>query len=269
MPISAKLASSALQWARKSNRQTVNFDFIAEIRSAQSKRVAGALRDTVTVRLGDQRFQQVQQNALVYQGGMILPPGDYHLKFLARENETGRIGTFEEDLKLPAASPGRLQLSSVVLSAQVVEIQKNSEVQTKGLAPDAKLKQTPLDVAGQRIIPSVTRVFTNNQMLYIFFQAYVPEKTDPNQLRAGLELFRNGARINQTPLLAPTEVDDKARIASFRMNLPLAEVATGTYTIEAVVIEAGGTQAAFGRNYFALRPPTPAPTPTATPAPGN
>ena len=98
----------------------------------------------------------------------------------------------EDEIKLPAKTPDRLQLSSVVLSSQVMELQKNSEVQTKGFAPDAKLKVTPLDVAGQRIIPSVTRVFTAQQMLYIFFQAYVPEKTDPNNLRAGLEFFRGG-----------------------------------------------------------------------------
>ncbi len=267
VPISAKLASSALQWAEKSNRRQVEFDFAAEVRDARSNRVAGALRDTVTIRLDTERFQQVQQNALVYQGGIILAPGDYKLKFLARENETGRIGTFEDEIKLPAKTPDRLQLSSVVLSSQVMELQKNSEVQTKGFAPDAKLKVTPLDVAGQRIIPSVTRVFTSQQMLYIFFQAYVPEKTDPNNLRAGLEFFRGGAHVNQTPMVAPTQVDEKTRTASFRISLPLADVAAGRYTVEAVVVEAGGAQAAFGRNYFALRPPPAAPAPPAAPTP--
>jgi hypothetical protein len=104
-------------------------------------------------------------------------------------------------------------------------------------------------------------------MLYIFFQAYVPDKTDPNSLRAGLEFFRNGARINQTPMVAPAQVDEKTRTVSFRISLPLADVAAGRYTVEAVVVEAGGAQAAFGRNYFALRPPTPAApaSPAATP----
>ncbi len=270
VPISAKLASSALQWAQKSNRRQVEFDFAAEVRDAKSNKVVGALRDTITVRLDTERFEQVQQNALLYQGGIILAPGDYKLKFLARENETGRIGTFEDELKLPAKSPDRLQLSSVVLSSQLVELKKNSEVQTKGFAPDAKMKETPLDVAGQRIIPSVTRVFTSQQMLYIFFQAYVPEKTDPDTLRAGLEFFRNGTRVNQTPMVAPAQVDDvdqKTRSASFRISVPLADVAAGRYTVEAVVVEAGGAQAAFGRNYFALRPPTPAGVPGTPPAP--
>jgi len=272
VPISAKLASSALQWAQKSGRRQVEFDFAAEVHDSQSGRVAGALRDTITVRLDNERYEELQQNALVYQGGIILPPGNYKLKFLARENESGRIGTFEDALKLPAAQPDRLQLSSVVLSSQLVEVQKNSEVQTKAFAPNAKIKELPLDVGGERIIPSVTRVFTNQQMLYIFFQAYVPEKVDLNQLRAGLEFFRNGARISQTPMVAPAQVDDKTRTASFRISLPLNTIAAGRYTVQAVVVEAGGAQAAFGRNYFAVRPPivpsTPA-TPAASGSSGN
>ena len=272
VPISAKVAASALQWAQKSGRRQVEFDFAAEIRDTQSNRIAGALRDTITVRLDSERYEELQQNALVYQGGIILPPGNYKLKFLARENESGRIGTFEDDLKLPAVQTDRMQLSSVVLSSQLVEAQKTSEVQTKGFAPDAKLKESPLDVAGERIIPSVTRVFTNQQMLYIFFQAYVPEKDDPNQLRAGLEFFRNGARLSQTPMVAPAQVDDKTRTASFRISLPLKEIMTGRYTVEAVVVQAGGAQAAFGRNYFALRPnagPAAPPAPTASGPGGN
>src|ERR1700730_7671283 len=265
VPISAKLASSALQWAQKSGRRQVEFDFAAEVRDSQSGRIAGALRDTITVRLDAGRYEELQQNALVYQGGIILPPGNYKLKFLARENESGRIGTFEDDLKLPAVQPDRMQLSSVVLSSQLVEVQKSSEVQIKGFAPDAKLKVLPLDVGGERIIPSVTRVFTNQQMLYIFFQAYVPEKVDLNQLRAGLEFFRNGARISQTPIVAPAQVDDNTRTASFRISLPLSTVAIGRYTVQAVVVEAGGGHGAFGRQYFALRPPV-APSGPATPA---
>jgi VWFA-related protein len=265
VPISAKLASSALQWAQKSGRRQAEFDFAAEVRDSQSGRIAGALRDTITVRLDTERYEELQQNALVYQGGIILPPGNYKLKFLARENESGRIATFEDELRLPAVQADRMQLSSVVLSSQLVEVQKSSEVQTKGFAPNAKLKELPLDVAGERIIPSVTRVFTNQQMLYIFFQAYVPEKVDLNQLRAGLEFFRNGARISQTFIVAPAQVDEKTRTASFRLSLPLNAVAIGRYTVQAVVVEAGGSQAAFGRNYFALRPPV-APSAPATPA---
>jgi VWFA-related protein len=268
VPISAKLASSALQWAQKNDRREVQFDFIAEIRQAQSNRVVGALRDTITVRFDTERFQQIQQNALVYQGGMILPPGAYRLKFLARENESGRIGTFEDDMILPAATPNRIQLSSLVLSSQIVAVQKTSEVQTKAFARDVKLKESPLEVAGERVIPSVTRVFTSQQTLYILFQAYAPEKSDLGRLRAGLTFFRDGRHVNQTPLIEPAQVNEANHTASFRVSVPLSAVGSGRYTVQAVVVEAGGEQAGFGRGYFALRAAAAGPAPAASPS-GN
>jgi VWFA-related protein len=261
VPISAKLASSALQWAQKNDRREVQFDFVAEIRQAQSGRLVGSLRDTITVHLDTERFQQIQQNALVYQGGIILSPGAYKLKFLARENESGRIGTFEDDLTLPAAAPSRIQLSSLVLSSQLVAVQKTSEVQTKAFARDVRLKESPLEVAGERVIPSVTRVFTNQQTLYILFQAYAPEKSDLGRLRAGLTFFRDGRHINQTPLVEPAQVNEANHTASFRISVPLATVGSGRYTVQAIVVEAGGEQAGFGRGYFALRATTAAPVP--------
>jgi len=266
VPIAAKLASSALQWAQKRGRREAEFEFAAEVREETSGRVASALRDTIKVRLGTERFQQVQQRALVYQGGFVLGPGRYRLKFLARENETGRIGTFEQELVLPPPQPERLELSSVLLSSQLEAVRKNSEVEKKALAADAKLKASPLEVEGERIIPSVTRVFTTQQKLYVFFQAYLTASSDGSRVRAGLVFFRNGERANETPLIAPAEVDAKTRTAAFRISLPLERLTPGRYTVQAVVVEAGGEQAAFARAYFALRrpPATPGANPPAS-----
>jgi len=267
VPIAAKLASSALQWAQKRGRREAEFEFAAEVREETSGRVVSALRDTIKVRLGTERFQQVQQRALVYQGGFVLGPGRYRLKFLARENETGRIGTFEQELLLPPPQPERLELSSVLLSSQLEAVRKNSEVEKKALAADAKLKASPLEVEGERIIPSVTRVFTTQQILYVFFQAYLTASSNGSRVRAGLVFFRNGERANETPLVAPSEVDAKTRTAAFRISLPLERLTPGRYTVQAVVVEAGGEQAAFARAYFALRQ-SPA-TPGANPPPSS
>jgi VWFA-related protein len=254
VPISAKLAPSALQWAQKRGSRETAFDFAAEVRDAKSNRVVGALRDTITVKIGAEHFQDFQQRALVYQGGIILSPGEYKLKFLARENESGRIGTFEQKISLPPPQFDRLQISSLLLSSQVEAVQNTAQIKTQALAKDAKLKSSPLDVGGERIIPSVTRVFTGEQTLYVFFQAYAPQKSDASSLRAGLVFFRDGIRLSDTPMVAPTEYDEKSRTASFRLSLPLAGLAAGRYTVQGVVVEAGTTFAAFARNYFALRP---------------
>ena len=270
VPISAKLAPSALQWAQKRGSRETAFDFAAEVRDAKSNRVVGALRDTITVKIGTEHFQDIQQHALVYQGGMILAPGEHKLKFLARENESGRIGTFEQKISLAPPQLDRLQVSSLLLSSQVEAVQQNTaQIKTQALGQDAKMKSSPLDVGGERIIPSVTRVFTGEQTLYVFFQAYAPQKADANSLRAGLVFFRNGQRLSDTPMVAATEYDEKSRTASFRLSLPLAELGAGRYTVQAVVVDAGTSYSAFARNYFALRP-TAKPAASATiPAPPN
>ncbi len=273
VPISAKLSSSALEWAQKRGLHTAEFDFAAEVKGVPSGQTVAALRDTITVHLDEQQYQQVTRSNLVYQGGVVLAPGTYRLKFVARENESGKMGTFEDQLVVPQRQSTRMMLSSVLLSSQIVPVEKTDAVQDKTLGLRAKLTSTPLEMDGTKIIPSVTRYFTQPQTLYVFFQAYYPEKGgnesafDANTLRAGLVFFRGGVQINSTPLLAPTALDAKTHTASFRISLPLAKLPTGRYTVQAVVIAAGTQQSAFGRAYLALAQAEPTPNPATAPAP--
>ena len=271
VPIAAKISASALDWAEKHGRKEAAFDFAAQVRVYPNGKSVAELQDTIQVNLDPARFQQINQSSLVYQGGVVLSPGKYHLKFLVRENESGRIGTFEQDLLVAPVQPDRIMLSSVLLSSQLVPVEKSTEVQTKAQGVRAKLTSTPLEMAGEKIVPSVTRFFTQGQTLYVFFQAYYPEKSDktdkfdPTTLRAALIFFRNGIQVNATPLLTPAQVDPKSRTATYRISLPLAKLPAGRYTAQAVVIGAGTQHSAFGRAYLAIeRPPA---TPSSTPAP--
>ncbi|MGD0427208.1 MAG: VWA domain-containing protein [Candidatus Acidiferrales bacterium] len=269
VPIAAKIASSALDWAQKHNKQHAEFDFAVEVRAVPGAQIVAQLRDTITVNLDAEHFEQVRHSNLLYQGGMVLAPGNYRLKFVARENESGKIGTFEQNLMVPAAQPEKVTLSSVLLSSQLVPIEKSSEVATKGQGVRAKITSSPLDMEGQRIIPSVTNYFTQGQTLYVFLQAYYPEKAekngafDPNSLRAGLVFLRNGIQMNATPLIAPAQVDKKTHTVSFRISLPLQKLPTGRYTVQVVAVAPGTQHSAFGRAYLALQQ-TPA---AATPSP--
>src|SRR5580658_7498748 len=268
VPIAAKIASSALDWAQKHNKQHAEFDFAVEVRAVPSRQIVAQLRDTITVNLDAEHFEQVRHSNLLYQGGVVLAPGNYRLKFVARENESGKIGTFEQNLVVPAAQPEKVTLSSVVLSSQLVPIEKSSEVATKGQGVRAKLTSSPLDIEGQRIIPSVTNYFTQGQTLYVFLQAYYPEKAnksetfDPNSLRAGLIFLRNGIQMNATPLIPPAQVDPKTHTVSFRISLPLQKLPTGRYTVQVIAVAPGTQHSAFGRAYLALQQ-----NPAATTAP--
>src|SRR5580698_5670730 len=274
--IAAKISASALDWAEKHGNRQAEFDFAVQVRAVPSGQTVAELHDTTQVKLDAERFQEINKKNLLYQGGVLLAPGNYRLKFVARENESGKIGTFEQNLTIPAAQTGKMTLSSVVLSSQLVPVQKSGEVQTKTQGLHGKTTSSPLDMNGQTIIPSVTRLFTQNQTLYVFFQVYYPEKDekkeaiDGNSLRAGLIFFRNGLQINATPLLAPSEVDAKKSVASFRISLPLTKLQGGRYTLQTIVIAPGTQHSAFSRMYMALLSPpaTPAAVPPA-PAAGE
>jgi VWFA-related protein len=279
VPVAAKISSSALDWAQKHGKRQAEFDFAVDVRAVPSGKIIAQLRDTTDVNLDPDKFQEISQKNLLYQGGVVLAPGNYKLKFVARENESGKIGTFEENLIVPSAPAGKMMLSSVLLSSQIVTTPKTAEVQVKGQGSRAKLASSPLELNGQTIIPSVTRFFSPGQTLYVFFQAYAPptnEKSstpvDLNSLRAGLIFFRNGLQVNATPLLAPTGIDEATHTASFRISLPLAKLPTGRYAVQAITIAPGTQHSAFARAYLALQspqlppPPSPTPDPAAPPA---
>jgi VWFA-related protein len=267
VPIAAKLGTSELQWAVKRGRRQTTFDFAAEVRDTASNRLMAALRDTVTVALDKDRFRQLQQHPFLYQGGVVLGPGKYRLRFVARENETGRIGMFEKNLDLPSPQRDQLETSSLLLSSQLEPVREDAAIQKRTLGAGARLKSMPTEIAGERLVPSVTRVFSTQQNLYVLFQAYSSHSTDLAKLRAGLVFFRNGQWFSETPLVEAAELDAKQHTASFRISVPLTKFSSGDYSVQAVVVEEGTDQVQFAQNSFLIREPAAGQALAASPVP--
>ena len=51
-----------------------------------------------TVKLAVQPSQEVKRKTVQYETGFTLPPGQYRLKVVLRENQSGAIGSYERDL---------------------------------------------------------------------------------------------------------------------------------------------------------------------------
>jgi VWFA-related protein len=164
--LAAKIPGSAVKVLQKSDRHETGFDFVWRFTNAAGA-VVGVLRDTLPVKVSGQSYTQLLASNFLYEGHLQLAPGKYHLKVLVRENETGKMGTFEAQLELPSPLDQGLALSSVVLS---------NELQTPGAAgPGRKSRidaDNPLEVAGRDVLPSVTRVFRTNQTLTVLLESY-------------------------------------------------------------------------------------------------
>ena len=76
----------------------------------------------------------LSKRTLAYDTGFTLAPGTYTLKFLTRENETGKMGTFETKFVVPDLTTQMkyLPISSVVLSNQRQDLSSGARHRREG-----------------------------------------------------------------------------------------------------------------------------------------
>ncbi len=226
---------------------------IGNIKDAQG-RVLQRVRDTV--KLAINQAQQVTRKNIQYATGFTLPPGVYHLKFVVRENETGKLGSFETDVRVPDLAKAPLKMSSVVLASQRV-------------TPTGKGADNPLVYAGEQYIPNLPHVFTRDQQLYFFYEVYDPAKypkaapgdTAPAAKQAGamrvttsIELLRGSVKVFASPLVDASAVNLPGRNAiAFAFAVPLGSLADGAYTCQVNVVDDAGGTFAFPRTALVVR----------------
>ena len=164
----------------------------------------GTVRDEITVKLKGENVGQLSKRNLAYDTGFTLAPGTYTLKFLARENETGKMGTFETKFVVPdlTADQKYLPISSVVLSYQREKLDAAVATAEK----DKKLiAANPLVQDDQKLVPSVTRVFRKDQNMYVYLEAYQPGAEKTQMMVATVSFYRGKVKAFET---APLQITD-------------------------------------------------------------
>jgi hypothetical protein len=91
----------------------------------EAKRPIGHARETVKLNL-DPSLKARQKN-IQYTTSFNLPPGKYRLKFVVRENQTGRMGSFEAEIALPEMKKAPLKMSSIRAGLSRAPAQQEAE----------------------------------------------------------------------------------------------------------------------------------------------
>jgi len=255
IPISVKLPGSSIGYSKKGTNQTNSLDFIGQVRDSNG-RLVGGVRDQITVKLNEANAAQIDRRYMQYDSGLTLASGNYSLTFLAREGLTGKMGTFETKFAVPDLNSGKaLRVSSVILSSQ-----REAVSAAVGAADNNKklLTNHPLIQDGQKVVPSITRVFRKDQTLYVYFEVYDPS-IDPEQktsnVYAAIELLQ-GARKAFTS--RPVRVDklstSRPSVATFSFEIPLNRLQPGEYISQVDVIDQLGQKFAFPRSSLVVLP---------------
>jgi VWFA-related protein len=277
LAVSLVVPGSQIPFVTEKEKDSATIDIIGEVREG-GKFPVGHLRDTV--KLAVESTQQVRRKNVQYNTGFVLAPGSYHLKFVIRENQTGRIGSFETDVQIPDLRKSPLKMSSVVLSS------------LRAPVTNKKSGANPLVRDQMELVPNITHVFAPDQHLFLQYEVYdaakgknpAPAATpSPNGDQKGgqngtgkdaptvkapkdsirvftsIEFLQGSTKIYESKPVVAHEVtapDRKAVI--FQMDLPLQLLKPGLYLCQVNVIDDVAGSFSFPRFPLLIRKPVPA-----------
>jgi hypothetical protein len=256
MPVSLVVPGSQIPFVKGGDKDKATLDIIGAVID-ETKRPVGRVRDTVKLNL-DTSIEARQKN-IQYTTSFNLPPGKYQIKFVVRENQTGRMGSFIAEVTLPDLKKAPLKMSSILLASQRTPSKK----------------QDLLVRNGQEYVPNISHVFRQDQHLYLLYEVYDPTHAkaaadDPKGSKPGinllssLELIQGSTKIYETPIVQARAINIEGRDAvSFELDVPLSGLKPGAYLCQLNVIDDAAGSFAFPRFAVLVREP-PAP-PAAVP----
>ncbi len=249
VPIAVKIPGSELALAKHHGAQHTRLDFIGEIKDNYRTTVTN-LRDKVNIKLSDQTANELAKRPIEYDTGFTLLPGKYTIKFLARDDETGRIGTYQTSFLIPDLNLVKKQipLSAVVLSSQEADLGEALYNAAKGKHEEKEQAVNPLVRNGRKLVPNVTRVFRRNRELYVYLQAYEQDVQAFHPLIAFLSFYHGQTRVFQTqPIEVPRGQDNRLNTAALNFSVALSKLPLGEYVCQVTVLDPTGKEGAFWR----------------------
>ncbi len=259
LSVSLVIPGSQIPFVQAKDKDNATIDIIGQVMES-GKLPVGRLRDTV--KLAVDSSEQVRRKNVQYNTGFILAPGNYHLKFVVRENSTGRMGSFETDVRIPDLRKVPLRMSTVVLSSQRVP------------ATAKKTKFQPLISEQTELVPSVTHVFQLDQKLYLQYEVYDNAKAKADgsgnggqgkgehptvRVLTNIEFLQGDVKVYETkPVLAQEITAPDRKAVVFQMEIPLESLKPGFYTCQVNVIDDVSGNYAFPRWPILIRATSPA-----------
>jgi hypothetical protein len=272
VPVMMKVPGREIALAKKGGADHTHLDLVGEIKDDYGGTTVANIRDHFDAKLGDTTAAEWAKRPIEFSSGYTLLPGKYTIKVLARDDETGRIGTFQTTFVIPNLNKETKQvpISSVVLSS---ERKSYSEAIYNVAKEKDQVKQAavnPLVQNGQQMIPSVTRVFSKARSLSVFLQAYEGATPAPT---AGQTPAAGPAAPTVKPLIAfvsfyqgqnkvyetqPEEVsptpNTRLQIAPLNFTVDLSKLAPGKYDCQVTVLDPMGAKGAFWQAPILLVP---------------
>jgi VWFA-related protein len=258
VPVSVRIPGSVIALAEKKNGGQTQFDFVGQVID-ERKHIVAKVRDLITVKLGASDTEKLASRNFHYDAGFTLAPGKYRIQFLVRENQSGKMGTFDFRFVVPdlAADSMLLKTSSVIWSNQREPLK--AAVGTVG-DPGKKINNSdPLVSGNEKIVPNITKVFRRSQNMYITFDVY-DAMPDPDAVRArrvmvSMSLFNSKGMkaFESQPIKATSLAAARPNAVQVQLQVPLRELPPGRYMAQINVIDEIGRKFNYPRTPIVIQ----------------
>jgi hypothetical protein len=205
VPISIMLDGDGLKFEEKGANRESKFEFVAQATDLKGK-VTGIARDSVVVKLPAEKAEKLKEGGIFYSTGFQLHPGKFNLKFLVRDNSTGKFGSFEQPINVPSFDLKKFTLSSIILGNKLVNATGDADpnVSHQGSMRGFQMRiptYDPLVMGNRKVVPSIGNVFLARQTVHVYFQVYgatEDKETHVPCIETDLMLIRNNTKILET-----------------------------------------------------------------------
>ena len=232
VPLMVKIPGRELALAKKGGAEHTHIDFVGEIKDIYGGTTVQNIRDYVDAPLSTKTAAELAKvPARILDRLYTLLPGNYAIKVLARDDETGRIGTYQTTFVIPNLNKEdkKVPISSVVLSGLRTDNKDAIFNASKGKDQAKIAAADPLVVNGMKMIPSVTRSFSKGFPIYVYLQAYEQNAATAAQpLIAFVSFYHGATKVFETqPVEAVAGATSHLGMVPLSFDIAANQLATG------------------------------------------
>jgi GWxTD domain-containing protein len=231
MPVTLQVANRNLEFFNNHGVMQASLDIFGQISNLGGK-VVTSFADSVALNVPADQFPRIAQQTSAYQKSIPIRPGIYKLSVVVKDTRSGRAGSLEIGTRVPRYLDGHLSSSSLILADVVQPL------------PTKQVGSGPFVIGSMKVRPSVTRVFTRDQNLWIYMQVYnlgLDPATHRPIAQVHYDVMKDG-KVLFSKDESPERIGGTSQEITLTQSLPLKALAPGKYTVAIRITDAVNKQ---------------------------
>jgi hypothetical protein len=239
--LALEIAAEDLRVNQYDKRMLGRYDLIGTFTHVESGEVLEEFRDSLEIEIAEEEWETARHFPVLFQRKVELLPGRYRLQLFVRDFVGRRLGIVERVVAVPAFAADKPAISSFVSAFKADEA--------------AAREGIPYQFDHLRLYPKPKRLFGAGQRLLAFLEVYLPQQAstvDPQvsvrfTLKRGEETLLDETNRFRPRVSKPDTVD-------VLKVLPTEGLGPGSYQLEALVSQDGGSFSDMARLDFEVGP---------------